>query len=41
MIYGVLILLPLLYYQKTTSSAVNKGLACVVTEMISLNVFIN
>ena len=33
--------LPLLYYQKTTNSAVNRSLASVVTEMISLNVFVN
>ena len=30
--------LPLLYYQKTTNSAVNRSLVSVVTEMISLNV---
>ena len=41
MMYGVLALLPLLYYQKTTNSAVNRSLASVVTEMISLNVFVN
>ena len=41
MMYGVLTLLLLLYYQKTTNSAVNRSLASVVTEMISLNVFMN
>ena len=41
MMYGVLTLLPLLYYQKTTNSAVNRSLVSVVTEMISLNVFVN
>ena len=30
MMYGVLTLLPLLSYQKTTNSAVNKSLACVI-----------
>ena len=39
--YEVLTLLLLLYYQKTTNSAVNRSLASVVTEMISLNMFIN
>ena len=41
MMYGVLTLLLLLYYQKTTNSAVNRSLASAVTEMISLNVFMN
>ena len=41
MMYGVLTLLPLLYYQKTTNGAVNRSLVSVVTEMISLNVFMN
>ena len=39
--YGVLTLLPLLYCQKTTNSAVNRSLASAVTEMISVNVFMN
>ena len=30
MMYGVLTLLPLLYYQKTTNSAVNRSLASVI-----------
>ena len=37
MMHGVLTLLPLLYYQKTTNSVVNRSLASVVTEMVSLN----
>ena len=37
MMYGVFTLLPLLYYQKATNSAVNRSLVRVVTEMISLN----
>ena len=39
--YGVLTLLTLLYYQKTTKSAVSRSLASVVTEVISLNLFLN
>ena len=42
MMDGVLTLSPLLYYQKTINSAVNRNLASVIiTEMISLNVFMN
>ena len=39
--YAVSALLSLLYYQKTTNSAVNRTLASVVAEMIYLNVFMN
>ena len=34
MIYGVLALLPLLYHQKTTNSAVNRSLAIVINNWL-------